>query len=85
VKNIIQLTGEQIRAKRAAAGIPGYVLSRAVHISRGRLSEIETGVVQAASEDLQRIDAALDQIIREREKLSELAARAGLSLRGVRL
>jgi transcriptional regulator with XRE-family HTH domain len=87
MKNIIQgpISGKQLRAKRAAAGIPGHAISRKAGISRGKLSEVETGVCPIDSDLLQRIDAAIDAIVVDRTKLSELASKAGLSLEGVRM
>lgn len=89
MKNFVQgpITGGQLRAKRAAAGIPGHAVCRVIAggMSRGKLSEIETGLATASEEDLQRIDAAINQIIRDRAQLSELAAKVGLRLNGVRL
>jgi transcriptional regulator with XRE-family HTH domain len=87
VTKIIQqkITGRQLRAKRQSAGIPGHVISRRAGVSRGWLSEVECEIRVPSQEELARIDAALDEIIRERAHLSELAASAGLSLQGVRL
>lgn len=36
-------------------------------------------------QDLQRIDSAIDQILRTRQHLAKLATEAGLSLTGLRL
>jgi transcriptional regulator with XRE-family HTH domain len=88
MKNLVHepISGKYLRAKRASAGIPGFALCRVAGISRGRLSEIETGIAAPREEDLRRIDAALDEIIRGRNWLQQRAAEAGLSsLSGVRL
>jgi hypothetical protein len=41
--------------------------------------------VSAASEDMLRIDAAINGIVETRRQLAKLAEKAGLSLAGVRL
>jgi len=79
------MTAKNIRAKRAAAGIPGYAVCKLARISRAKLSDIERGNVNATPEDLQRIGSAIDQILRTRQHLAKLATEAGLSLTGVRL
>jgi len=80
------MTGKSIRSKRKAAEIPGYAVCQLLPgISRGRLSEIEREYISPSAEDLQRIDSAIDQIIRTRKSLARLASEAGLSLAGVRL
>jgi transcriptional regulator with XRE-family HTH domain len=74
-----------IRAKRAAAGIPGHAICEVTGISRAKLSDIERDHNRATSEDLRRIEAAIDRIIETRRHLAKLAEQAGLSLTGVRL
>lgn len=78
-------TAKGLRAKRAAAWIPGHAVCRVAGISRAKLSDIERENVAATVDDLQRIDAAIDQIIHTRQHLAKLASEAGLSLAGVRL
>ena len=79
------MTATNIRAKRAAARIAGYAVCQVVGISRAKLSDIERENVDAAPEDLLRIEAAIDGIIETRRQLARLAEEAGLSLTGVRL
>jgi hypothetical protein len=54
-------------------------------IPRSRLSDIEREYVYATAEELQRIDDAIEQILRTRQHLARLATETGLSLTGVRL
>jgi transcriptional regulator with XRE-family HTH domain len=68
---------DDIRAKRAAAGIPGLLVSRKASISRTRLSDIERGYVPPTANELARIDAAIDELARVREEINRLAAAAG--------
>jgi transcriptional regulator with XRE-family HTH domain len=88
LKKILQekaMTGPDLKTKRAAAGIPGYAICQVAGIARSRLSDVERGYVTASPEDLQRIDYAIEQILRTRKHLSALATEAGLCLTGIRL
>lgn len=71
------ITSETIRIKRVAAGITGYVLCRKAAIARSRLSDIERGNVNASSECLVRIDAALDDLIHAKNLIHDTAVAAG--------
>jgi transcriptional regulator with XRE-family HTH domain len=79
------VTATMIRARRAAAGIPGHAICQIAGISRAKLSDVERGYVTATPEDLHRIEAAIDGIIHTRQHLAKMAEQAGLSLTGVRL
>jgi transcriptional regulator with XRE-family HTH domain len=79
------MTAADLKAKRAAAGIPGYAICQVAGISRAKLSDVERGYVTASPEDLQRIDCAIEQIVRTRQHLAALATEAGLCLTGIRL
>jgi transcriptional regulator with XRE-family HTH domain len=79
------VTAKTIRAKRAAAGIPGQAVCQLAGISRAKLSDIEREYTSVTPDELQRIDGAIDQILRTRQHLARLAAEAGLSLTGLRL
>ena len=79
------MTAKNLRAKRAAAGITGHAICQLAGLSRAKLSDIEREHVIATPEDLQRIDGAIDQILRTRQHLAKLATEAGLSLTGLRL
>ena len=79
------MTAKDIRAKRAAAGITGHAVCQLAGISRAKLSDIECEHIAATPEELQRIDGAIEQILRTRQHLARLASEAGLSLTGLRL
>lgn len=79
------MTARHLRAKRAAAGIPGQAVCQVVGISRAKLSDIELEYVNVSTDELRRLDDAIEQILRTRQDLAKLAAEAGLSLTGVRL
>lgn len=80
------MTGQELKSKRTAYGIPGHaVCGRAGNFDRSRLSLIENGLVDGRPDELQRITAAIDDIIRTRQRVERLAAEEGLCLSGVRL
>jgi len=79
------MTAAELKTKRAAAGIPGCAVCKVASISRAKLSDIERGYVTPGPEDLQRIEGAIDQILRTKHHLSALATEAGLCLTGIRL
>jgi hypothetical protein len=79
------VTQKNLRTKRVTAGIPGQPVCQVAGISRAKLSDIEREYVVATPEELRRIDAAIDQIVRTKQDVARLATEAGLSLIGVRL
>jgi transcriptional regulator with XRE-family HTH domain len=79
------ILAHELRAKRAAAGIPGQVVCQLAGISSAKLSDIERGYLAATPKDLNRIGAAIEEILSTRRQLTKLAIEAGLSLTGVRL
>jgi len=79
------MTAKTIKAKRVTAGIIGQAVCQLAGISRAKLSDIEREYIAATPEELQRIDAAIEQILRTRQHLARLATEAGLSLTGLRL
>jgi transcriptional regulator with XRE-family HTH domain len=74
-----------LRARRVAAGISGEGVCRVAGFSRSKLSNIERENLVASLQELQRIDTAINQIIQNRHRVTQLAMEAGLSLTGVRL
>lgn len=79
------MTANDLRAKRSAAGIPGYVVCHLVGVSRTKLSDIERGYVTASPEDLNRIEGAINKVLTAKQRIADLAAEAGLRLAGIRL
>jgi hypothetical protein len=66
-----------LKAKRLAAGIAGSVLCAKIGLSRSRLSLIERGYLNAAPEELGRINTALDQLIQAKSVIERVAASVG--------
>jgi transcriptional regulator with XRE-family HTH domain len=79
------MTAADLKTKRAAAGIPGYAICQVAGMSRAKLSDVERGYVLASPEELNRIDCAIEQILRTRLHLAALATEAGLCMTGIRL
>ena len=69
--------GSEIRAKRTAAGITGWLICAKAGIARSRLSDIERGYVTAPEEEIARINAALDDLARVKRKIAAVAAEEG--------
>jgi hypothetical protein len=77
--------GEVSQGKKIDSGHSRPPVCQVARISRTKLSDIERGYVLATLEELQRINDAIEQIVRTRQQLANLAAAAGLCLTGVRL
>jgi transcriptional regulator with XRE-family HTH domain len=73
-----------IKAKRTAAGIAGSVLCKRFGMARSRLSDIERGYVTALPEELARMDAVLDELIRDKSVIQQTAAALGWPVGEVR-
>jgi predicted transcriptional regulator len=66
-----------LKLKRVTAGISGSILCAKASLSRSRLSLIERGHVNPTPEELQRINAALDQLIEAKLVIEQVAASVG--------
>ena len=69
-----------IKQRRLAAGIPGRLLCVKAGVDRSRLSHIERGYVEPSGEELSRIEQALEELIKAREKVAEVASEVGWPL-----
>lgn len=69
--------GAQLRARRAAAGIAGYVLSAKAGISRTTLSNVERGYVVPEPDEMRRLVAVLEGLIAAREQATSTAIALG--------
>lgn len=79
------LNGADLKSKQAAAGLAGYAVCQVAGISRARLSDVERGYVVASVQEMDRIAAAIEQILQTKQYLAAVASKAGLSLRGIHL
>jgi transcriptional regulator with XRE-family HTH domain len=82
-RNFEMIDTATIRTKRTAAGIAGNLVCKKLGMARSRLSDVERGYVTPSPEELARIDAALDELIRAKSAIDRVAAALGWPL-GVR-
>lgn len=66
-----------------AAGVTGSSVCQKILKSRSWLTGLERGYTKATRDDLARVDAAIDDIVRARQYLTNVAAKASVSLIGV--
>jgi len=71
------LTGAEIRRRRVTDRIPLHVVAGRAGVSRGRFSEIESGLVTPRPEEIERIDQALNSLIAARKKVLDYAEQVG--------
>jgi predicted transcriptional regulator len=77
-------TPKEIRSKRAAAEIPATLLALKANVNRSRLSGIERGYVKPRAEELQRLQTALEELIKAKSIVDSVAASVGWPSGGVR-
>jgi len=73
----INMSGTELRAKRIAAGIAGSLVCVKTGIARSRLSDIERGYVEVSEAEIARINVALDDLTRAKQKIAAVAAEEG--------
>jgi predicted transcriptional regulator len=71
------MTLTDLRSKRIAADISTTVLAVNAKINRTRLSHIERGYVQPTEQELQRLTAALETLIKTKSSVDHFAASVG--------
>jgi transcriptional regulator with XRE-family HTH domain len=71
------ISGTTLKAKRVAAGISGQVLCSKAGFARSHLSAIERGYCIPTHEELIRIDALLEELIRAKTLIDRMAASLG--------
>lgn len=67
----------ELRSKRIAAEIPATVLALTAKINRSRLSNIERGYVQPTDQELCRLTAALEDLIKAKTVIDKVTASVG--------
>jgi transcriptional regulator with XRE-family HTH domain len=73
-------TIKTLRSERIAAEIPATLLAAKARVNRCRLSNIERGYVQPTEEELQRLTAALEDLVRAKSAVDRVAASVGWAL-----
>ena len=63
-----------------AAGIPGLLVCNRADVRRGRLSDIENGLVQPSEAEMNRLEAALSELEDAQSLMKETAAKVGWPL-----
>ncbi len=71
------LSGSELRDKRALARISGRVLCERAGVTRARLSEIERAYIQPPEAELERIEHALEDLIRAKHQMVDAARECG--------
>ena len=72
--------GIGIKQRRLVARIPGRLLCAKAGVDRSRFSDIERGYVRPSNEELSRIEQALAELIKARERVAQVAAEVGWPL-----
>jgi hypothetical protein len=76
-------TAQAIRSQRVAAEIPATLLAIKANVNRSRLSGIELGYFQPTEDELQRLNAALQHLLRAKSIIQQAAASVGWPTAGV--
>jgi hypothetical protein len=77
------MRGDQLRATRILARIPGFMLSQRARISRSRLSDIERGYVEPSEVEISRVEQALQELIQARQRMAATASECGWPVSGL--
>ena len=83
-RNFEMIDAITLKIKRTGAGITGSLLCKRLGIARSRLSDIERGYANSSPDELGRIDAALEQLIRDKSVIQQTAAALGWPVGAVR-
>ena len=71
------MTAKELRSKRLAAEIPAMLLAVKAKVNRSRLSNLERGYAQPTEGELQRLYAALDQLVKAKSAIDQVADSVG--------
>jgi len=77
------MPAKEFRSKRVAAEMPATVLAAKAGGNRSRLSNIERGCPQPTEDELQRLNAAFQQLLRAKSVIQQAAASVGWPLAGI--
>lgn len=75
-------TPHELRSKRVAAEIPPTLLATKARVNRSRVSGIERGYIQPTQEEMQRLRASLEDLLRAKAVIRQAAASVGWLLGG---
>ena len=71
------MTGKQLRNLRLMVGLSGRLICNQSGVERSRLSDIERGYVEPKPPELARIEKAISDLTRAKERVAVLAAEVG--------
>jgi len=74
---VLEMTAQELKAKRISQNIPARLIAPRAHVSCSRLSDIERGYVSASENELARIADALEYLIAARKEVQAVAERVG--------
>ena len=74
------MSGAKLKNLRQQSGISGYLVSQRSGIARSRLSEIERQHVEPRASEVERIERAIEELIKARREVSQVAERVGWPL-----
>jgi predicted transcriptional regulator len=77
------MTVKELRSKRLAAEVPATLLAAKAGVNRSRLSGIERGYIQPTEEEMKRLHASLEDLVRARTVIQQAAASVGWPITGV--
>ena len=75
------MSGTEFGKRRVASGIAGRLVSGRAGIERSRLSDIERGYVRPRPDELNRLERALNELIKAKGEVEKVAAEMGWPLR----
>jgi transcriptional regulator with XRE-family HTH domain len=78
------MTANELRSKRVAAEISASLLAATAKVNRTRLSQIERGYIQPTDDEIRRLEAALQRLIRAKAAIQEAASTHGWPLEDLR-
>ena len=74
---------KELRSQRVAAEIPATLLAARAGVNRSRLSGIERGYVRPSEVELQRLEAALEDLILAKAVIQQAAESVGWQVGGI--
>jgi predicted transcriptional regulator len=77
-------TVKTLRSQRIAAEIPATLLAAKAKVNRCRLSNIERGYVQPTAQEFERLQTALEELIKAKATVDKAAASVGWPIGGAR-
>lgn len=71
------MTPKELRSKRVSVEIPATLLAAKAKVNRSRLSNIERGYCQPSEDESQRLEVALEDLIKAKSVIDDVTAAVG--------